>query len=304
MNDQDDDRQNEIDSSVNEMLENMDIENGNQTIVDASTFKMPEDGEIVSINIINQNDDVTPFTVNLDENIGNIIGRATGGVRSDRFEFVLKDGTVLDSTKTLRDAGVGNNGNIRMVEQDSGIGSMADSSSETSEKTMIADIEEEELNDNLDDEMNDSGIIFIETDENVTELPVSKSDLIDDIITRYTGTRDNDEIELLDESRALPRNISLRDAGIRFGSKLRANEHQINVFIRCPEGGNVTVQTRRSSTVGQLKCAYYEQRNVPVHQQRLQFQSKPLEDSRTLKSYGIKNCSSIDSTYRLRGGAN
>lgn len=296
---------------VNEMLESIGIAmDVDQTPIDPAVYQMPESGEIGNINIANHDDLITPFNVNLDETVGNAITRATSGVRSDRFDFILKDGTILDPGKTLRESGVQFNGVIRLVERDSGIGSMVDSSSEGSDVTLqdIAEVESikpEELNTLLDEEMNESGKIMITSvDGSITEFPVNKSDTVNDVIASFTRTRDNEDFDLYDGARVLPRNISLRNAGIRYRSNLRLAEREINVFIRNPEGATLTIQARRSNTVLWLKERYREERQVPVHQQRLQFQSRPLEDTHTLASYGIKDCSTIESTYRLRGGAN
>jgi hypothetical protein len=293
---------------VEQMLEEIGIAS-DQTPIDPAVYAMPDGGEIGNVNIANHDDLITPFNINMDENIGNAITRATGGVR-DRFDFVLKDGTILDPGKTLREAGINFNDVIRLVERDSGVGSMVDSNSEGSDVTLqdlaeIESIKDEEMSEILDEEMYDNGKITITgVDGSESEYLVNKNDSIDNIITRYTQTRDNDEYDLYDGSRALPRNISLRDAGVRFRSNLRLAEREINVFVRNPEGGSMTVQARRSNSVLWLKERYRDRYQVPTHQQRLQFQSKPLEDTHTLKSYGIKDCSHIESTYRLRGGAN
>lgn len=284
-------------------------------IAEPAQFQMPEEGERINININYHDDLILPFTINLEEPISNAIGRARPG---GNFDLTLKDGTVLDPKTTFREAGVKLGDVFRLVENiDSGIGSMVgnDSSSETpsdgSDCTLkdldeIESVKEEEMNVLLNEEMNDSGIVMLTgTNGNLTEFPVNKSDTVETIIQRATGTRDNAEFDLYEGPRVLPRNISLRNAGIRFRSNLRLAERQINVFIRCGDGGKtLTVQARRSQPVMYLMERFRDERNVPIHQQRLQFQSKPLKETNTLASYGIKDCSTVDSTFRLRGGAN
>lgn len=299
--------------SVRGTLQDIGI-NGPVTLTDPAVYEMSKEGEIGNIIVANERDEITQVPANLDERVGNFILRATGGVNSDRYDVVLKDGTRLDPEKTLRSAGVGINGNVRLILRDSGIDSMIDSDSSSdrdSEITLqsiaesVETLKDEDINYMLEKEMNETGSILVTgSDGNLTELPVNKRDTVDDVIYKLTRTRDNEEYDLQEGAKVLPRAITLRDAGIPFGSRLRLTENPINVFIRTPEAGrNLTYEMRRSNTVRDLKQRFLDDRQVPIHQQRLQFQSKPLEDANTLASYGIKNNSHIESTYRLRGGA-
>jgi hypothetical protein len=107
----------------------------------------------------------------------------------------------------------------------------------------------------------------------------------------------------LEGERILNPNTTFGSTFIRYGTRLTLRERPMQVFVRTAEGGNVTVNARRSDTVKDMKEKLYQARNVPVSHQRLQYQGKPLEDDHTLRSYGICNNSSVESTYRLRGGA-
>jgi hypothetical protein len=264
--------------------------------------------------LFNMSDDVTPFRVNLNEPIRDIINRATSGVRSDNFHLELKNGICLNSNKTLREAGVDLGANIRLVEggitPDSGIFSAPPSpaSSDTynqinpkSEIESVVDVNE--IDNLLEQEMSDSGTIVVtEMDGTFREVSIAKSDTVNEVITRIFG-QDNEEFDLLNNGRPLPRHITLRDAGIPFGRNLNTREREIQIFVRLVDGRNITINARRSQTVLYLKERVRDQIQVPLHQQRLQYQSKPLEDQRTLKSYSIRNGASVESTYRLRGGS-
>ena len=214
---------------------------------------MPENGEIVSVNIFNMSDVVTSMAVNLDENIGNIIGRATSGVQSDRFDLVLKDGTVLDPNKTLGRLGIGEGADIKLVQRDSGYESV-ESSPPPIDGTSIPETS------NIDEQLMSNGIIVIEADGTVSQIPVSKDTTIQEIIND-TANGESKDFDLYDDgSQMLSPNSTLRDAGISFNSKLKLKEREITVFIRCVEGGKLNLRVRRSNTVQYLKERFRDER--------------------------------------------
>lgn len=272
----------------------------------------PGEGEGVgNINILNMSNDITPMNVNIDEPIRDLINRATSGVRSDNFHFELKNGTRLSPETTLRNSGVDFDAYIRLVENispDSGIAeppspvSSEDSIFVNASSKVESVVDESELDKLLDEEMSDNGTIVItDADGNFREMPVNKSETVNQILTRVVGP-DTEDYDLIDNDRSLPRNISIRSAGIPFRRNLKVREREVQIYVRLVDGRKVTINARRSQNVLHLKERLRDQIQVPLHQQRLQFQSKPLEDERTLKSYGIRNHSHIESTYRLRGG--
>ncbi|XP_033108691.1 cyclic GMP-AMP synthase-like isoform X3 [Anneissia japonica] len=59
---------------------------------------------------------------------------------------------------------------------------------------------------------------------------------------------------------------------------------------------------QRSTKVKQLKTKIYENEGIPTDQQRLQYQSKTLQDDRTLGYYGIQQGSTLYLLGGLRGG--
>lgn len=271
-------------------------------------------GDVGVIFTSNAREDITPLTINLDEPIGNALVRAVG---NNRFHFELKDGTQLDNSKTFRQAGVVVGDAIRLCEgcNDSGyFGTpfmVSPASSVSSETETIKEIVEDrietpqEIDKVLASAMESSGsIVVTQTNGDLNEVHVENNDAIHQIIARAVGTTDNEEYDLYDGNRILPRNSTVRDSGIRFRSNLKLVERPVNVFVRCVDSKSHCIQARRSDTVTFVKEALTLATNVPLHQHRLQFESKPLEDNVQLRKYGIRNNSHIESTYRLRGGAN
>ncbi|KAJ8263676.1 hypothetical protein COCON_G00161330 [Conger conger] len=55
-------------------------------------------------------------------------------------------------------------------------------------------------------------------------------------------------------------------------------------------------------TVAQFKQKVQNKEGVPIQQQLLKYESKPLEDGRKLEDYGIKAGSTINLLLRVRGG--
>lgn len=259
-----------------------------QVPADPSNFQMPggPDDDIGQIQMVNAREEVTPFVVNLNETVSNAVARATNGTRSDRFDLTLKNGTVLAPNMTLRDAGVQLDEAFNLVERDSGVGTMSPPPGSAMDIANHDDLKEVIVN-------RENGEVF--------KTHVRDYNTVDDVIRKITKDQDNEEFQLIANGRALPRNTSI--ANVRANtSSLSLKENPVEVFVRTAEGGNVTLRLRRSDTVLRLKERFRDQRQVETHQLRLQYQSKPLEDTKTLKSYGIRNGSSIESTYRLRGG--
>lgn len=285
----------------------------NETDYVASVVPPGETGVIFTTN---EREDMTPLTINLDEPMGNALSRAVG---NNRFHFELKDGTQLDNSKTFRQAGIDFGTAIRLWEgsNDSGyfgtplantpiVSPARSDASDVTVKELVEDRmeTEQDLDKHLASAMQTSGTIVVtQPDNNLREMNVDNNDAVHQIIARAVGTTDNEEFELHYEGRVLPRQVTFRDTGIRFRSSLKLVERQINVFVRCVDSKNHCIQARRSDTVEFVKTALRDITQVPLHQHRLTFASKPLEDHFRLSVYGIKNNSQIESSYRLRGGA-
>ncbi|XP_062389171.1 polyubiquitin-like [Sardina pilchardus] len=76
----------------------------------------------------------------------------------------------------------------------------------------------------------------------------------------------------------------------------------IQVFVKNEKGQTKTYDVAPGETVTDLKRKVYNKERVKEDQQRLIYNGKQLEDQQKLKDYGIKSGSTIQLTFRLRGG--
>ncbi|EQB55333.1 ubiquitin family protein [Colletotrichum gloeosporioides Cg-14] len=73
------------------------------------------------------------------------------------------------------------------------------------------------------------------------------------------------------------------------------------VHVKTLTGKTITVDTKASASVAELKNLLYESEGVPPEGQRLIFQGKQMTDIRTLASYSVKNNDSIHFVLAYRG---
>jgi hypothetical protein len=76
---------------------------------------------------------------------------------------------------------------------------------------------------------------------------------------------------------------------------------QIQIFIKYLDGRNTSLRVKSSDTVMNVKKMILDKDNIKVHQQRLIFGRKHLEDDKTLDNYNIQNKSTILLVKRLCG---
>lgn len=76
----------------------------------------------------------------------------------------------------------------------------------------------------------------------------------------------------------------------------------IQVFLRNEKGQMSTYDIKPDETVSGFKTKVQHREGVQVSQQRLLHQSREMMDGKLLSDYNVKELSTIDLMFRLRGG--
>ncbi|XP_067862046.1 2'-5'-oligoadenylate synthase 1-like [Heptranchias perlo] len=98
-------------------------------------------------------------------------------------------------------------------------------------------------------------------------------------------------------------NKTLLDSGIFFDATLHLlMTNEMEIFVKKTNGQNLTLNVQRTDTVLSLKNKIESLERLRSDQYYLTFESRQLEDGRTLEYYGIKPFSTIFINLRLRGG--
>ncbi|KAL4585836.1 hypothetical protein LXL04_010462 [Taraxacum kok-saghyz] len=69
----------------------------------------------------------------------------------------------------------------------------------------------------------------------------------------------------------------------------------MQIFVRIPTGKTISLEVKRSITLGKLKAKIEDEGGIPLHQQRFIIAGENLEGPRTLRDYNIQN----ESTFYL-----
>ncbi|NXJ16659.1 OASL2 protein, partial [Odontophorus gujanensis] len=84
---------------------------------------------------------------------------------------------------------------------------------------------------------------------------------------------------------------------------LHIEPQEMEVLVKDSNNRTTVYSVQPTCTVRQLKQQIYARQRLPVEQQRLTYETRELEDHRTLEHYGVQPRSTIYLLLRLRGGA-
>lgn len=83
---------------------------------------------------------------------------------------------------------------------------------------------------------------------------------------------------------------------------LQTEPQEMDVLVKDSNNKTTVYSVRPTDTVRQLKQQIYARQHVAVEQQRLTYETRELEDHRSLEHYGVQPRSTIYLLLRLRGG--
>lgn len=78
--------------------------------------------------------------------------------------------------------------------------------------------------------------------------------------------------------------------------------HMVQLFVKGLKGETYTCDIDESDNIREIRKQFSEKANIPIHEVRLVFSGKQLEDGRTLKYYNISHHSVVQTVLRIRGG--
>ncbi|XP_071950166.1 uncharacterized protein [Antedon mediterranea] len=79
-------------------------------------------------------------------------------------------------------------------------------------------------------------------------------------------------------------------------------KNSFQIFVKELQGISTPFDVYSETTVLELKYKINSDLNIPIKQQRLTYESKPLINENTMEFYGIRKHSTVHLLLRLRGG--
>lgn len=75
----------------------------------------------------------------------------------------------------------------------------------------------------------------------------------------------------------------------------------MQIFVKTLSGRTLTVEAMESYYITDLKARIEEIEGVPIDQQRVIFAGKPMDNTKPLSDYGIRNASTLHLMHERQG---
>lgn len=96
--------------------------------------------------------------------------------------------------------------------------------------------------------------------------------------------------------------LSIKNGYNIYIHKFETKDSNIKIFIQTVSNKIISLNIGIENTIEELKILINEKENMPMHEQRLIYAGKQLENFYKLKDYNIQNNSTLYLVLRLRGG--
>uniref|UniRef100_A0A8D8C649 Polyubiquitin n=2 Tax=Culex pipiens TaxID=7175 RepID=A0A8D8C649_CULPI len=204
-------------------------------------------------------------------------------------QCLIADSKVMEDGRTLADYSVQDKGTIHVAQQAGGPCTDCNPSMEILVKTLTGKTIALRLR-----SFNSVGDVKIMVQEK-EGFPPNQQRLIFDY-------------QLLEDGRTLAGyNVKHGDAMLlllQSGGSCDVCNPNMEILVKSLTGKTMTMPVRRFNTAEEVKIMIQQKEGIPLDQQRLVFNSKQLEDGRTLADYCIQNKDTIHLLIRLGGPCN